>query len=141
MAQLAVANSRNPEVVLLAMGVASDPAPTIARLDESLRSVNQPAPAPTVVRESLAVTPAMMTNGLLSEAEMVQLENSFGRTFDLLYLELMVRQQKGVIGMSERAYDSGTNSDVRTIARELISSYTAQQRTFAALSKVMREQR
>lgn len=140
MAQLAVANSRNPEVVLLAMGVAADPAPTIARLDESLRSVNQPAPAPSVVRGASAATPAMMTNGLLSEAEMVQLENSFGRTFDLLYLELMVRQQKGVIGMSEQALDSGTNPDVRTIARELISSYTAQQRTVAALSKVVREQ-
>ncbi len=140
MARLAVTNSRNPEVVLAAMGMAAEPAPSIARLDESLRSVNQPAPDPSFVSGMAAATPAMMTNGLLSEAEMVQLENSFGRTFDLLYLALMVRQKNGVIGMSERAYDSGTNSEIRVIASELISSYTAQQRAFVALSKVVREQ-
>jgi uncharacterized protein (DUF305 family) len=140
MAQMAVVNSRNPEVRYLAVSVTADPAPTVTRLEGSLGSVNQPVPTSSVVRDAVGPAPAMMTSGLLSEAEMAKLENSYGPTFDQLYLEMMIRLKDGVIGMSEQAYESGSNGDVRSIARELLAVSSAQRRTIYTFNERLHEQ-
>ncbi|WP_170955528.1 DUF305 domain-containing protein [Ornithinimicrobium cerasi] len=61
--------------------------------------------------------------GMLSEAELAQLEAAEGTEFDRLFLELMIKHHEGAIDMAYKLYEAGggSESEVDSIARHVES--------------------
>jgi uncharacterized protein (DUF305 family) len=77
-----------------------------------------------------------MMDGMLSDSEIEALRQAMGRTFDLLFLEGMIKHHEGAIVMAEDVVDS-ENSEVSYLAGAIISA----QESEIAQMRTMLEQR
>jgi len=64
-----------------------------------------------------------MDMGMLSEAEMMALENAEGEEFEKLFLEGMIAHHEGAIQMTQMILNSD-NNEVRTLGEEIVAAQT-----------------
>jgi uncharacterized protein (DUF305 family) len=62
-----------------------------------------------------------MMDGMLSESEIKALRQAMGKTFDLLFLEGMIKHHRGAIMMAEDVVTS-ENPEVSALAKAIIST-------------------
>jgi uncharacterized protein (DUF305 family) len=124
MSELVLANSEDSEVRNLARAILDAQSPEIEQM-KSWPGVNPSLHA------------GHMMDGMLSDSEIEALRQAMGRSFDLLFLEGMIKHHEGAIVMAEDVVDS-ENSEVRDLAKAIISaqeSEIAQMLTLVAQRK------
>ena len=107
MSDLALENSKNPEVLALAQQIKNAQAPEI----EEMKSWGASSDAHM----------GHMMDGMLSEDEMADLKMATGPQFDGLFLEGMIKHHEGAIDMAEMVVDS-KRSDVAALAKAIIEA-------------------
>jgi uncharacterized protein (DUF305 family) len=108
MSELALANSEDSEVRNLAQAILDAQSPEIEQM-KSWPGVNP------------SLHSGQMMDGMLSDSEIEALRQAMGRSFDLLFLEGMIKHHEGAIVMAEDVVDS-ENSEVRDLAKAIISA-------------------
>ncbi len=108
MSELALANSEDSEVRNLAQAILDAQSPEIEQM-KSWPGVNP------------NLHSGQMMDGMLSDSEIEALRQAMGRSFDLLFLEGMIKHHEGAIVMAEDVVDS-ENSEVRDLAKAIISA-------------------
>ena len=108
MSELALANSEDTEVRELATDILAAQAPEIEQM-KSWPGVNPSLHA------------GHMMDGMLSDSEIKALRQAMGKTFDLLFLEGMIKHHLGAIMMAEDVVTS-ENPEVRALAKAIIST-------------------
>jgi uncharacterized protein (DUF305 family) len=120
MAQLAQANTTNPDVVALANQIASAQLPEIQMFKAWLVQWNEPE---TAAHGSHG---AMGMAGMVDQATMDKLRSAQGPEFDKLWLQSMIAHHQGAITMSQQEMAHGQNQDVVAVAKSIISTQQAE---------------
>ena len=115
MGTLAATRAQSPEVKALAAKIKSEQAPEIRQMKSWLKAANA----------SLDMGHSMGMGGMLSDAEMKELENATGAKFDQLYLVGMIAHHKGAIHMAQMVTDSA-NPSAKALGNAIVESQTKQ---------------
>jgi hypothetical protein len=116
MSTLAETNSTNPEVLALAARIKSAQGPEIELMTKLLTDDGQ----------AMMMDHSMGDNGMMSMEDMSALASATGNKFDVLYLTGMIAHHEGAIGMAHPEIRESTNSDVKTLAKNIFTSQTAE---------------
>lgn len=108
MSELALANSEDEEIRDLAQAILSAQSPEIEQM-KSWPGVNP------------SLHSGHMMDGMLSDSEIEALRQAMGNSFDLLFLEGMIKHHEGAIVMAEDVIDS-ENVEVSDLAKAIISA-------------------
>ncbi len=119
MANLAVQKADNGQVKQLATQIKAAQGPEITTMSGWLKSWN--APVPSASMSGMDVGGMSMT-GMMSAAEMKQLENATGAAFDKLWLQLMTKHHQGAIAMARTELASGRYQPATTLAQSISTS-------------------
>lgn len=135
MADLALSNTTNPEVLSLAKAIKAAQSPEIETLSGWLRQWGQPVPSIEMgsMDHDMSGMDGMMMDGMMSKADMDRLESSTGTEFDRLWLELMIQHHEGAVKMSNAEVDGGKNPEAIALAQSIISSQQAEITTMESL--------
>jgi uncharacterized protein (DUF305 family) len=108
MSDLAITRSTNPEIIALASKIKFEQAPEI----EIMRNWKD---------EDASMHAGHEMMGMLSEKELQALANSFGKTFDKLFLKGMIKHHEGAIQMAEMILDSA-NNEVANLGKSIVKT-------------------
>ena len=135
MADLALTNTTNPDVLTLANKIKTAQSPEIEKLSGWLREWGQTVPsiAPGSMDHDMSGMGGMMMDGMMSQADMDRLETSTGTEFDRLWLELMIQHHEGAVKMSKSEVAGGKNSDAIALAEAIIYSQQTEITTMESL--------
>jgi uncharacterized protein (DUF305 family) len=75
------------------------------------------------------------TDGMLNDSQIADLKAARGKEFDSFYLTGMLAHHHGAIAMAKDALASGQNSDVQTLARNIVTSQNAEIMQITAMLK------
>jgi uncharacterized protein (DUF305 family) len=114
MAQMAMANTTNPDVVALANQVATTQLPEIQVFQAWLAQWDLPASAGHHDATGMA--------GMVDQATMDKLAAARGPDFDKLWLQSMIAHHQGAIAMAQQEVANGKNQDVVSIANTIIAA-------------------
>ena len=64
------------------------------------------------------------TDGMMSDADMMTLDNATGPDADRIYLTQMIAHHEGAIAMAKTLLADGKNADARALAEDVIASQT-----------------
>ena len=124
MSELALANSTNPEVLALATAIRDAQGPEITQMQGWLDESNY----------SESESHSMDMGGMMSEEDLATLASAKGETFDRLFLEGMIAHHEGAIDMLSMIKNS-TNSEVKKLSADILTSQSAEIETMKALLK------
>jgi len=135
MADLALTNTKNPDVLALANTIKAAQSPEIEKLSGWLGDWGQtvPSTASGSMDHDMTGMDGMMMDGMMSQADMDRLETSTGTEFDRLWLELMIQHHEGAVKMSKSEVAGGKNPDAVALAQAIISSQQAEITTMESL--------
>ena len=139
MADLAMDNTSNPDVLALARQIEAAQSPEIEKLSGWLRQWGQEVPSTAMgsMDHDMSGMDGMMMDGMMSQADMDRLEESTGTEFDRLWLELMIQHHEGAVKMSGTEVDGGKNPDAIALARSIITSQQAEISTMKGLLRTI----
>jgi len=137
MADLALTNTKNSDVLALANKIKAAQSPEIVKLSGWLRDWGQtvPSTASGSMDHDMSGMGGMMMDGMMSQADMDRLETSTGTEFDRLWIELMIQHHEGAVKMSKTEVAGGKNPDAIALAQAIISSQQAEITTMESLLK------
>jgi uncharacterized protein (DUF305 family) len=109
MARLAPTNDASSSIRILAERVINAQQDEIAIMQQWLRDRGQPAPEPRPGPMKMVhhgVEHEMTMPGMLTEAQMKQLEAAKGKEFDRLFLTFMIQHHQGAVAMVKELFGS-----------------------------------
>jgi uncharacterized protein (DUF305 family) len=135
MADLALTNTKNPDVLALAKKIKAAQSPEIEKLSGWLGDWGQtvPSTASGSMDHDMSGMGGMMMDGMMSQADMDRLETSTGTEFDRLWIELMIQHHEGAVKMSKTEVAGGKNPDAIALSQSIISSQQAEITTMESL--------
>ena len=117
MSRLAPTHTKNPEVLDLAAKIQSAQQPEIDRMTQWL----------TDAGESTNMGGMDMGDmGLMSDEEMLALDNAKDNTFDKLFLTGMIVHHQGAVHMAQGIIANGESTQVRSLASSILTSQTSE---------------
>lgn len=119
MSKRAVTNTKNSEVQNLAARIEAAQQPEIDLMKKLLSDAGQSD------MPGHGMGHSMGDDGMLSESDMIALASAKDAAFDVSYLTGMIAHHEGAIAMAGGVSDS-SNSDVKTLVSNIISSQTAE---------------
>ena len=122
MSELALENTANPDVIALATAIRDAQGPEIEQMKSWLDG------------KSESHMHDMEMGGMLTDAELAELASLKGAAFDQMFLTAMIAHHEGALDMVEMINDS-TNSEVKTLAANIVQSQSAEIETMKALLK------
>ena len=138
MAYPAIEAAPSPEVRLLAVDIASTQGNQAGRMQQLLISWHQPiSGSGTAVMAWMAGTDlharhvveqrqGRIMPGMATPAEMARLNSETGETFEVDFLQLMLRHHTGGIEMARYGADHATTDEVRALAGAIVTSQTSE---------------
>ncbi|CAM8656674.1 Domain of unknown function DUF305 [Acidimicrobiia bacterium] len=135
MADLALTNTTNPDVLALAKKIKAAQSPEIEKLSGWLGDWGQtvPSTASGSMDHDMSGMGGMMMDGMMSQADMDRLETSTGTEFDRLWLELMIQHHEGAVKMSKSEVAGGKNPDAIALSQSIIASQQVEITTMESL--------
>jgi uncharacterized protein (DUF305 family) len=118
MAKLVPSRSTNPKVLDLASRIEKAQEPEIRQLQSWLTTWD--AAMPGMTREPM---PGM---GMMSGADLNQLEAAKGAEFDKMWLGMMVKHHQGAIDMAKTELSQGGNADAKALAQKIVDAQQAE---------------
>lgn len=111
----------SPGVTALAEDIRMAQGPEIERMAALLRQWGKPVPATgrDHVGHHAGETDEHEMPGMASSDDLKELSRANGRSFERLFLTLMVEHHRGAITMAEDQLDSGENASARQLARSI----------------------
>jgi len=73
------------------------------------------------------------TTGMMSDGDMMALEEASGAEADRLFLEQMMLHHEGAIEMAQTELDAGENGDAKAMAQNIVTSQTSEIQTMKDL--------
>ena len=122
MSELALENTTDPDVLALATGIRDAQGLEIIQMQGWLDG------------KSESHMHDMEMGGMLSDAELAELAELKGAAFDQMFLTAMIAHHEGALDMVEMINDS-TNSEVKTLAANIVQSQSAEIEAMKALLK------
>jgi len=138
MADMALVNTTNPDVLALARQIKAAQSPEIEKMTGWLKSWGQNVPSTamgSMAGHDMTGMDGMMMDGMMSEADMKRLSTSSGTAFDRLWLELMIQHHEGAVKMAKVEVADGKYPDVIALAQAIISGQQAEITTMESLIK------
>ena len=126
MADLALENSKSPEIVSLAQEIKSAQEPEIQRMQAWLSdwgASEQMDDMPGSMQHDMG---GMGSSGMMTEEEMSALSEAGGREFDSMWLQMMITHHQGAVTMAEQIRRSTSESNVESLANEIVTAQTAE---------------
>ncbi|MCX6402852.1 MAG: DUF305 domain-containing protein [Actinobacteria bacterium] len=114
LSNLAIKISTGAEILSLASQIKSEQSPEIKQMETWLESVGMPD-----------MHHMMEMPGFVEESDFAALKKLTGAEFDIRFLELMIGHHEGAIEMAQDI-KGNTNSEVKALSDEIISSQTAE---------------
>ena len=136
MADMALAQSTNPDVTKLATEIKAAQAPEIEQLTNWLETWGQSVPdsaGESGMDHSMDGMDGMMMSGMMSDADMARLENTTGADFDTMWLEMMIQHHEGAITMARDEVTGGKYGPTKAMAESIITSQQAEIDTMTKL--------
>ena len=115
MGTLAETRASSPEVKALAAQIKAEQAPEITQMKGWLEAANTP----------MDIGHDMGMDGMLTDAQMTELEGATGAEFDKLYLEGMIAHHEGAIQMAQLVTGSD-NAEAKALGKAIVDSQTKQ---------------
>jgi uncharacterized protein (DUF305 family) len=122
MSELALSNTTTAEIVALATAIRDAQAPEIIQMQSWIDG------------KSESHMHDMEMGGMLTDAELAELAELKGAAFDQMFLTAMIAHHEGALDMVEMINDS-SNSEVKTLAANIVQSQSAEIETMKALLK------
>ena len=122
MSELALSNTTTAEIVALATAIRDAQAPEIIQMQSWIDG------------KSESNMHDMEMGGMLTDAELAELAELKGAAFDQMFLTAMIAHHEGALDMVEMINDS-TNSEVKTLAANIVQSQSAEIEAMKALLK------
>jgi uncharacterized protein (DUF305 family) len=127
MADMALAQASSSEVKELAAAIKAAQGPEIERMSGCLTSWGMPVPETmghTMEMTGGSTDSAM--GGMMSEQDMTTLSKTAGPAFDRAWLTGMTAHHQGAVTMAQAELKAGSNADAMQLARDIMSSQTAE---------------
>jgi uncharacterized protein (DUF305 family) len=122
MSELALSNTTTAEIVALATAIRDAQAPEIIQMQSWIDG------------KSESHMHDMEMGGMLTDAELAELAELKGAAFDQMFLTAMIAHHEGALDMVDMINDS-SNSEVKTLAANIVQSQSAEIETMKALLK------
>lgn len=122
MSRMAEANGANPQVLKLSRKIDQSQVPEIDIMQQWLRRYDQFAPDTSSWRH-------MQMTGMLTEAQLKQLEVAKGVDFDRAFLTFMIMHHEGALKMVDDLFASplaGQEVDVSVFANDVVTAQTGE---------------
>ncbi len=116
------------QVRKLATGIKGAQDPEIKMMTGWLTTWGQPMQMDTSMTQTMS-----STQGMMSTQEMDSLRSVKGAAFDTMWLEMMIRHHQGAISTAQTVKTTGSNSDVLTLADQVIAGQQAEISVMQAL--------
>ena len=138
MANLVATRSTDPEVRLLAFDISSTQNNQVGRMQGwlslwGLPPTDGPSMAWMGSAHSMTMGPGVLMPGMATDQEMAQLRSVSGKAFDVQFLRLMIRHHQGGLKMAQYGEEHASVSAVRTLARSIAETQTAEVGTMVQL--------
>ena len=117
MAELAAQNAEDPQVKELAGQIEAAQQPEIDELTGWLKDWDEPVPDDTG-----AGMGGHDMSGMMSDEDMLMLEESSGAGFDEMWLEMMIEHHEGAVEMAQTEVDEGKFPAAIEMAEQIIAS-------------------
>lgn len=117
----------DPEVASLAEQIQAAQDPEITLMEQWLDDWGLPS------MRGIGGTGHGGMDGMMSDAQMAELESATGADGSTLFLELMIEHHEGAIVMADYVIDDGRSADVRELAEQIVTSQTAEIETMNRL--------
>ena len=131
MARMAPTHGASERIKTLCERIINAQQDEIASMQQWLRDRNQPAPSPDVSHAMMNM-PGMahdsLMPGMLTPAQLTQLDNARGGEFDRLFLTFMIQHHRGAVSMVETLFGTQGAAQEETIFK-LASDINADQST------------
>lgn len=123
MAEMALDQADNPEVVTLATAIKAAQDPEIAEMSGWLENWGVAVPDPmSGMDHEMGSMGNMMMSGMMSDEDMAKLENASGVDFDRMFLEMMVKHHTGAIEMAQTEVADGKYQPAKALATNVITT-------------------
>lgn len=113
-AEYAAKKSSNADILALANQIKQTQEPEILQMTSWLQTAGAPL--------GDASAHAGHMDGMLSEAELAELEAAGGTDFDVLWLKSMIKHHEGAISMTQSLVEDSKNAEVAALARQVIEN-------------------
>ncbi|AIG80446.1 Hypothetical protein AJAP_38300 [Amycolatopsis japonica] len=144
MSKLVPSRSTNPQVIDLASRIEKAQDPEIQQMKAWLTAWGAgPAASSSMPMDhgSMSATPSAPTSGMdhgsmsgmMTEAEMKELEQAKGTDFDKMWLGMMIRHHQGAVDMAKTELAKGSNADAKALAQKIIDAQEAEIREMQGL--------
>jgi len=120
MADMAKSNASNAQVKELAVTIKAAQTPEITTMSGWLTGWGKPVPT-TSSHNGMS-----MGDGMMTDAEMNQLDAATGVSFDRMWLQMMIRHHEGAIAMATTELKTGSNAEAKQLAQSIITSQKAE---------------
>lgn len=123
MADMALDQTDNAEIVALATAIKAAQDPEITEMSGWLGTWGQTVPDPMAnMDDEMDMSGGMMMSGMMSDEDMAKLENASGTGFDRMFLEMMVIHHIGAIEMAETEIADGKYQPAKALATNVITT-------------------
>jgi uncharacterized protein (DUF305 family) len=126
MAELAATRAQSNDVKELASKIKSAQAPEIATMSGWLRIWGQSVPTASSSTSDNSESSMDMGSGMMSSADMTQLEGLSGNAFDRAFLTMMIQHHQGAIAMAKSEQRSGRYEPAQQLAAKVIAAQSAE---------------
>lgn len=113
---LALQKSADADIMALAKLIQAEQQPEIIQMTGWLTAANAPAGS--------AADHAGYMDGMLSDAQMADIEAASGTDFDRLFLEGMKLHHEGAVAMTKALIEKNPNAEVAALAKQIIENQT-----------------
>lgn len=136
MAKLATSRAGSPAAKKLAEQIRGAQDPEITAMQGWLREWGEPTTMPSMGHDMGGLSgSATSMPGMMSGAEMSTLRGLSGAAFDRAFLTEMTAHHRGAITMARQVERYGRDSGVNRLARNIVTSQTAEIATMASMLK------
>lgn len=132
MADLALTKATDPRVKQLASQIKVAQDPEIRTMTGWLSSWGS-APMPSGHDMG-----GMGMDGMMTEQQMHDLEQSTGATFDRMWLQMMIQHHQGAVAMARTQLEQGRLPEVKTLSRSVIDDQSREIATMTRLVDLLR---
>jgi uncharacterized protein (DUF305 family) len=129
MADMAVMSATNPAVKTLAATIKAAQSPEISQMSSWLTSWGAKVPEAGM---DMGMT-GMSMPGMMTAAEMAELQAAKGAAFDKLWLQMMISHHRGAIAMAKTELSTGQSASAKKLAQSISTSQAAEVATMTKL--------
>lgn len=126
MADMALAHGVTGDVLTLANQIKAAQGPEIEVMTSWLSAWGAPMEMVEADGHDGMDMGGMSSEGMMSDADMMNLDQAEGIDFDTMWMQMMIQHHEGAIAMANQVLTTTENADVRALAEAVVTGQTAE---------------